>query len=151
MMVTVHGFKGSAQPLTAEVASLIEKQTPALRSQIRGVQGLIFVHGVHLGSVFIRKASASSGPIQNLELNWQLLGKMSIFNDDFGFSIRSLSLTLNVEPVNGYETLIVLKCNISISPGTPNPSPFCKGGLRPALPVPRPGRDREVRLGGNMS
>jgi hypothetical protein len=83
MMVTVHGFKGSAQPLTAEVASLIEKQTPALRSQMRGVQGLIFVHGVHLGSVFIRKASASSGPIQNLELNWQLLGKMSIFNPAF--------------------------------------------------------------------
>ncbi len=37
MMVTVHGFKGSALPLTAEVASLIEKQTPALRSQIRGL------------------------------------------------------------------------------------------------------------------
>jgi hypothetical protein len=38
-LVTVHGFKGSAPPLTAEAASLIEKETPALRSHIRGVQG----------------------------------------------------------------------------------------------------------------
>jgi len=30
-----------------------------------------------------------------LNLNWQLFGKMSIFNDDFGSSIPSLSLTLN--------------------------------------------------------
>ena len=64
--VTVHGFKGS------------------------GVQGSILIHGVHLDYVFMRKASASSGPIQNLELNWQLLGKMSIFNDDFGSLIPSL-------------------------------------------------------------
>jgi len=34
-MVNVHG---SAPPLTAEAASLIEKETPALLSQIRGVQ-----------------------------------------------------------------------------------------------------------------
>jgi hypothetical protein len=72
--VTVHGFKGS------------------------GVQGSILVHGVHLSYVFMRKASASSGLIQNLEPNWQLFGKMSIFNEDFGSSITSLSLTLNVEP-----------------------------------------------------
>jgi hypothetical protein len=44
----------------------------------------------------MRKVSASSGLIQNLELNWQLLGKMSVFDDDFGSSIPSLSfLTLN--------------------------------------------------------
>ena len=95
--VSVHGFKGSAPPLTAEAASLIEKVTLSLRSHIRGVQGSILVHRVHLGSVFMRKASASSGLIQNLELNWQLLGKMSIFNDDFGSSSPYLSLTLNVE------------------------------------------------------
>ena len=71
--VSVHGFKGS------------------------GVQGSILVPGVHLGYVFTKKASASSGLIQNLELNWQLLGKMSIFNEGFGSSIPSLSLTLNVE------------------------------------------------------
>jgi hypothetical protein len=58
--VGVHGFKGS------------------------GVQGSILVPGLHLGCVFTRKASASSGLIQNLEPNWQLLGKMSIFNEDFG-------------------------------------------------------------------
>jgi hypothetical protein len=69
--VTVHGFKGS------------------------GVQGSILVHGVHLGYVIMRKASALSGRIQNLELNWQLFGKMSIFNDDFKSSILSFSLTLN--------------------------------------------------------
>jgi len=34
-----------------------------------------------------------SGLIQNVEPNWQLLGKMSIFNEDFGFSMPSLSLT----------------------------------------------------------
>ena len=71
--VTVHRFKGS------------------------GVQGSFLVHGVHLGSIFISKASASSGAIQNLELNWQLLGKMTVFNEVFGSSIPSLSLTLNVE------------------------------------------------------
>jgi hypothetical protein len=71
--IGVHGFKGS------------------------GVQGCIPVPGLHLGSVFTRKASASSGPIQNLEPNWQLFGKMSIFNEDFGSLMASLSLTLNVE------------------------------------------------------
>ncbi len=37
--VTVQRFKvqRSAPPLTAEAASLIEKETPALRSQIRGL------------------------------------------------------------------------------------------------------------------
>jgi len=57
--VSVHGFKGS------------------------WVQGSMLVLGMHLGSVFIRKASASSALIQNLEPNWQLLGKMSIFNTAF--------------------------------------------------------------------
>jgi hypothetical protein len=47
VFLTVHGFgvrrfkvQGSAQPLTAEAASLIEKETPALRSHIRVVEGL---------------------------------------------------------------------------------------------------------------
>jgi hypothetical protein len=64
------------------------------------VQGSFIAHGVHLGDVIMGKASASSGLIQNLELNWQLLGKMSIFNDDFGSPTPSLSLTLNVELLN---------------------------------------------------
>ena len=58
-LVTVHGFKGSE------------------------VQGSFIAHGVHLGDVIMGKTSASSGLIQNLELNWQLLGKMSIFNPAF--------------------------------------------------------------------
>jgi hypothetical protein len=33
-----------------------------------------------------------------LEPNWQLFGKMSIFNEDFGSLMPSLSLTLNVKP-----------------------------------------------------
>ena len=47
VFLTVHGFgvqrfkvQGSAPPLTAEAASLIEKETPALRSHIRVVEGL---------------------------------------------------------------------------------------------------------------
>ena len=46
------------------------------------------------------KASASSGVIQNLEPNWQLLGKMSLFKEALGSSMPSFSLTLNVEPLN---------------------------------------------------
>jgi len=72
--VGVHGFKGS------------------------GVQGSILVPGLHLGGVFTKKASASSGLIQNLEPDWQLFGKTSILNEDFGSLMPSLSLTLNVEP-----------------------------------------------------
>jgi len=73
-LVGVHGFKGS------------------------GVQGSILAPGLHLGCVFTRKVSVSSVLIQNLKLNWQLIGKMNIFNEDFGSSMPSLSLTLNVEP-----------------------------------------------------
>jgi hypothetical protein len=65
-------------------------------------RGSILVPGLHLGCVFTTKASASSGLIQNLEPNWQLFGNMSIVNEDFGSLMPSLSLTLNVEPVNGY-------------------------------------------------
>jgi len=83
-IVGVHGFKGS------------------------GVQGSILVPGLHLGCVFTRKASASSGLLQNLEPNWQLFGKISIFDEDFGSLMPSLSLTvskipLGGEPVNGYK------------------------------------------------
>jgi hypothetical protein len=48
--------------------------------------------------VFTRKASASLGLMQNLEPKWQLFGKMSIFDKNFGYLMPSLSLTLNVEP-----------------------------------------------------
>ena len=62
------------------------------------VQGSILVPELHLWCVFTRKASVSSGQILNLKLNWQLLGKMNICNEDFGSLLPSLSLTLNVEP-----------------------------------------------------
>jgi len=65
---------------------------------ITGVQGSILVPRLYLACVFTREGSASSGSIQNLESNWQLFGKMSVFYEDFGPSIPSLSLTLNVEP-----------------------------------------------------
>jgi hypothetical protein len=70
----VHGFKGSR------------------------VQSSIFVPGLHLRCVFAGKASASSGLIQNLEPNRPLFGEISIFDEGFGSSMQSLSLTLNVEP-----------------------------------------------------
>jgi hypothetical protein len=60
------------------------------------VQGSILVPGLHLGCIFTRKASASSDLVQKLEPNWQLFGKMSIFIEDFGSSMPSLSLTLNL-------------------------------------------------------
>ena len=88
--VGVQGFKGSVPPLATEVASLIKKVTLALQSHIRGIQGSIFVRGLHLGCVFTRKTSTSIGLIQNLEPNGQLFGKMSVFNEDFGsLSLRS--------------------------------------------------------------
>jgi len=81
------GFKGS------EVVGSVFKE-------FRGsmVQGSIRVPGPHLGCVFRRKASASSGLIPNLEHNWQLFRKMRIYNKDFGSLMPCLSLTLNVEP-----------------------------------------------------
>jgi len=42
--------------------------------------------------------SASSSVVQDLEPNWQLPGKMSLFNESLGSSMHSFSLTLNVEP-----------------------------------------------------
>ena len=79
----VHGFKG----------------LPAfggdLGDQGSGVQSSILVPRLHLGCIFTTKASASSGVSHNLEPNWQLLGKMSLFNEASGSSMPSLSLTLN--------------------------------------------------------
>ena len=94
-----------------------------------GVQGFIRVPGLHLGCVFRRKASASSGLIQNLEQNWQLFRKMSIYNKDFGSLMPSLSLTQNVEPLAQtgikYECLLSKgriglrspKCTKAVAPG----------------------------------
>jgi len=76
-----------------------------------GVQGCIFVPGLHLGGAFTTKASASSGLFQNLEPNWQLFGKLSIYNEDFGSLMPSLSLTLNVEPLA--QTRIKSECLLS--------------------------------------
>jgi len=68
------------------------------------VQGSILVPGLHLGYVFTGKALAPSGLKQNLEPNRQLFAKMSIFDEDFRSLMLPLSLTLNHEPVSGYET-----------------------------------------------
>ena len=66
------------------------------RSQVQGsgVQGCIRAPGLHLECPFTRKGSASSGLIQNLELNWQLFRGKSIFDKDLGSLMPSLSLTL---------------------------------------------------------
>ena len=44
--------------------------------------------------IYEKNVSFSSSLIQNLEPNGQLFGKMSIFNEDFGSLMPSLSLTL---------------------------------------------------------
>jgi len=69
----VHGFKGS------------------------GVQSCNLVPGLQLGCTFTTKASASSGRFQKLVPNWQLFGKMSIYSEDFGSLMPSMSLSLNPE------------------------------------------------------
>jgi hypothetical protein len=68
------------------------------RVQGSGVKGSILVPGLNLIRVITRKASFSSGLIQNLKLNWQLLVKMNLCNEGFGSAMPSLSLTFNVEP-----------------------------------------------------
>ena len=54
------------------------------------VQGSILVPKLDLECVFTKKVSSSSGLIQNWEANWQLLRKMSVFNEDFGSSMPFL-------------------------------------------------------------
>jgi len=60
------------------------------------VQGSILVPGLHLGCVFTRKASASSGIIKIWSQIGKYFGKMSIFSEYFGSLMPSLSLTLNL-------------------------------------------------------
>ncbi len=55
-----------------------------------GIQDCILDSGGHLECLFKKKASASSGLIQNLELNWQLFRGKSIFYAD----LESLMLYL---------------------------------------------------------
>jgi len=89
--VGVHGFKGSR------------------------VQSSILVPGLQLGYIFTRKASASSGVIQDLEPNWQLLGKMSLFNEALGSSMPSFSLTPGPDlACNAYAVLPGLITSTSI-------------------------------------
>jgi len=52
--------------------------------------------------IYGKSVSFVSGLKQNLEPNWQLFAKMSIFDEDFRSLMLPLSLTLNHEPVNGY-------------------------------------------------
>ena len=50
------------------------------------------------GMSIYKKRLFLTGLINNLGPNWQLLEKMTMFNEDFGSSTLSLPLTLNVEP-----------------------------------------------------
>jgi hypothetical protein len=47
-----------------------QETVPFWCSFIQGIQDSILVPELHLGCVFTKKASASSGLIQNLEPNW---------------------------------------------------------------------------------
>jgi hypothetical protein len=49
--------------------------------------------------IYEKSVSFVRNLIQSLEQNWQLFGEMSIFTEDFGSLMPSLSLTLNVEPL----------------------------------------------------
>ena len=85
-------------PEDLQLSKHVSRRSRVQRFRGSEVQGSILVPGLNLECVFTSKASSSSGLIQILEPNWQLLGKMNIFNEDFGSSMPSLSLTLNVEP-----------------------------------------------------
>ena len=132
--VRVHGFKGSG--VQAALASLRRVQRdvamkllshsmglafhhPILTCQV-WAKGCILVAGLHLGCVFTRKAAASSVMIQNLEPNWQLFGKMSILNDDFGFLMSFFVLnserwTLNLWTVTIFWLLRFVICRLKTS------------------------------------
>jgi len=66
------------------------------RSRVQGFKVPFLSPGLHLGCVFTRKASASSGLKQNLEPNWQLFAKMNVFDEDFRSLMLPLSLTMNL-------------------------------------------------------
>ena len=55
-----------------------------------GVKASILIPGLHLEGVFTRKESSLADLIRNLDPNQQLLGKISICNEDFGSSMPSL-------------------------------------------------------------
>ena len=104
---SVHGFKGQG------FKPALVRRDVAMKLLSHSM-GLAFHHHILTCQVWARvplssqdriwgaylreKRQAWSCLIQNLEPNWQLLGKMNIFNEDFGSSIPSLSLTRNVEP-----------------------------------------------------
>jgi len=65
---------------------------------VHGFKGCILITIRHFVNVLYGKTDRFHIPT-NLEHGiWQLSGKTSIFYEDFGSSILSLSLTLNVEP-----------------------------------------------------
>ena len=71
--------------------------------RVQRFRGCILAPGLHLGCLFTRKASVSSGLIQNLESNWQLFGKWAFLTRAAG-----LFFVLNPEPVNGYHLRFVI-------------------------------------------
>ena len=89
LKIGVHGFKGSEfKPalVRRDVAIKLLSHPMGLAfhhhtlTRYIWARGSILVHRRAFGCVFTRKPSASSGLIQNLEPNWLLFGKMSIFN-----------------------------------------------------------------------
>jgi hypothetical protein len=61
-------------------------------------QGLYSRPWTALGMRIYEKSVSLVRPNPKVKPNWQLFGKMSVFNEDFGSLMPSLSLTLNVEP-----------------------------------------------------
>jgi len=66
------------------------------RSRVQGVKGSILVPVTAFGMRIYEKSISFVRLKQNLEPNWQLVAKMSIFDEDFKSLMLPLSLTLNL-------------------------------------------------------
>ena len=64
---------------------------------VQGFKGCILITKRHFLNVLYGKTDRFHIPTNIEHGIWQLCGKTSIFYEDFGSSILSLSLTLNVE------------------------------------------------------
>ena len=89
-MLPEHRLELMKKPFIYGKSSRNNRRLRVQRFRGSEVQGSIFVPGLYLERVFIRKALSSTGLIQNLEPNWQLLEKMTMFNEDFESSMPFL-------------------------------------------------------------
>ncbi len=77
---------------------VLEIQYPFTGSKVQRFKGCILITIRHFVNVLYGKTDLFHIPTDLEHGIWQLCGKTSIFCEDFGSSILSLPLTLNVEP-----------------------------------------------------